>query len=338
MFDAFWSDFKWKIFGFCFVPYLIYFSTCFMYLVTMLYKPDEEAPNWDFSPDSLLYMDTYEAPLLSAFIILLFFQMGIQVKQMISDGVKRHLYQTQNIVDIISYSLNLTVIICRFLVKNESMKIEELRLIGAVAGLFLWFQIVFWLRLFDNTAQYVSLVLRTVGAIFSFMIVMIMMMFAFGTATYILQLNRIYGGSGEDELLFRYQAGDYMYYSSIINQYLIVLGDFEGMNLNNKNEVGEAMATIFFTLSTFLSQITILNMLIAIMGDTFSKHTEEQDVKSKQQKLLLLSEYIDIVEFYQNRCLKFQKNKNPLFVYVVTTLPDEDGDENDGDQGENQLK
>ena len=48
-------------------------------------------------------------------------------------------------------------------------------------------------------------------------------------------------------------------------------------------------------------------MLIAIMGEAFAEHTEEQEVSSKEQKLLLLSEYIDIVEFYMNkvcRCLK----------------------------------
>lgn len=37
MFDAFWSDFKWKIFGFCFVPYLFYFTASFYYITMMLY-------------------------------------------------------------------------------------------------------------------------------------------------------------------------------------------------------------------------------------------------------------------------------------------------------------
>lgn len=48
MFDAFWSDFKWKIFAFCFLPYLVYFGVSFFYLVTMLYDPGEEAPEFGF--------------------------------------------------------------------------------------------------------------------------------------------------------------------------------------------------------------------------------------------------------------------------------------------------
>ena len=67
-------------------------------------------------------------------------------------------------------------------------------------------------------------------------------------------------------------------------------------------------------------------MLIAIMGDEFSKHVAEQDVQSKQQKLLLLSVYIDLVEFYLKRCKKCLKKAKPLFVIVVTRVEDE-GDE-----------
>ena len=79
------------------------------------------------------------------------------------------------------------------------------------------------------------------------------------------------------------------------------------MNLDDENRVAEGLVTVSFFLATFLIQITILNMLIAIMGDEFSKHVAEQDVQSKQQKLLLLSVYIDLVEFYLKRCKKCLK-------------------------------
>jgi hypothetical protein len=91
MFDAFWSDFKWKIFGFCFVPYLLYFFTSLTYLVLMLHTPDEEALDWGYSSDDLYYMEKYETPTRTVFGVLLFFQMGIQIKQMSNDGLKRHL-------------------------------------------------------------------------------------------------------------------------------------------------------------------------------------------------------------------------------------------------------
>ena len=141
---------------------------------------------------------------------------------------------------------------------------------------------MFWLRLFDRTAQYVSLILRTIGDIFNFLVLMLTIMAGFGTAFYILQCNRIYRGVSDEDLLFKYQPGDSLIYSAFLNQYFIVLGDFDGMELNDGNQAGEFVVTLFFIMATFLSLITILNMLIAIMGHTFGQHMEEQDVKSKQ--------------------------------------------------------
>lgn len=129
-----------------------------------------------------------------------------------NDGLVSHFKQTQNVIDGISYLLNLSVLVCVFFTERQAMSINDLRFIGAIAGLFLWFQILFWLRLFDNTAQYVSLVLRTIAAIFNFIIVMLMIMFAFSTLMYLANLNRIYRGATEDDLLFAYNPGDYLFY------------------------------------------------------------------------------------------------------------------------------
>lgn len=71
MFDAFWGDFKWKIFFFCFLPYLIYFITAFVYITTMLFKPGEVAPAWGFL--ELDYMEVWEPPLHHIYLILLLF-------------------------------------------------------------------------------------------------------------------------------------------------------------------------------------------------------------------------------------------------------------------------
>ena len=56
---------------------------------------------------------------------------------------------------------------------------------------------------------------------------------------------------------------------STLNQYLLILGEFnmEGF----ENHVNLAICYLIFVLSTFITQITFLNMLIAIMGDTFDR-------------------------------------------------------------------
>ena len=43
--------------------------------------------------------------------------------------------------------------------------------------------------------------------------------------------------------------------------------------------------------ATFFTQITMLNMLIAIMGDTFEKITEQRPLYATRNKLKLLADY-----------------------------------------------
>jgi len=80
--------------------------------------------------------------------------------------------------------------------------------VGSCAGLFTWFQLVFWLRLFDSTAMYVSLIIRTIKDISYFMIVMVLIMCGFATAFYMLQMNRVYKGMEEEDLLYPINLGE----------------------------------------------------------------------------------------------------------------------------------
>ena len=114
MFDAFWSDFKWKIFLMCFCPYFVYFMTAQMYLVLMLYDPDEEALLWDFDQSSISYIDKTELPLRIGFILLLLMNILVEFMQCKTDGLRLHYAnQPQNIIDAISFFLNFLVILSR---------------------------------------------------------------------------------------------------------------------------------------------------------------------------------------------------------------------------------
>lgn len=52
----------------------------------------------------------------------------------------------------------------------------------------------------------------------------------------------------------------------------------------------------FFILATFTTQITMFNMLIAIMGDTFSSVMEDKDVNAVNSKLELMSDLANVME------------------------------------------
>jgi len=63
-------------------------------------------------------------------------------------------------------------------------------------------------------------------------------------------------------------------FDSILNQYLLGLGAFDHTLF-----VGEGSVFIwfYFVLATFITQITFMNLMIAIMGDSFDRVTEVRE-------------------------------------------------------------
>ena len=98
-----------------------------------------------------------------------------------------------------------------------------------------------------------------------------------------------------------------------ISQYLLALGEF--MSLDDFSDgplVG--MCFFFFILSTFIVQLVMLNMLIAIMGDTFDKITENRAINAIKSKLELLSDLSGVLKTED-----IEQNKE---VFLFTVEPD----------------
>ena len=63
---------------------------------------------------------------------------------------------------------------------------------------------------------------------------------------------------------------------------------------------------------TFLIQITFLNMLIAIMGNTFDKVMDNRQVAALKERLGIMQDYRKVVSFL---------NLDKSFRYMVTIKP-----------------
>ena len=76
----------------------------------------------------------------------------------------------------------------------------------------------------------------------------------------------------------------------IFNQYMLSLGEFGDLNnIDAENLTFETyVVMIFFFMATFFTQITMLNMLIAIMGDSFDRSMENMNRFGIQTKLNIL--------------------------------------------------
>ena len=79
-----------------------------------------------------------------------------------------------------------------------------------------------------------------------------------------------------------------------------------------------------FIFTTFISQITFLNMLIAIMGDTFDRVMEQKPTYSLKNKLMLMASMKSIIGSQE------KEDETKIFLYVIQ--PEQDVDEVNEDQ------
>ena len=93
----------------------------------------------------------------------------------------------------------------------------------------------------------------------------------------------------------------------------MALGEFQLDEFQDGPQTG--LCYIFFVMATFISLVTMLNMLIAIMGDTFEHSIENQDLNSIKTKIEVMSELADSI--HDDSDLSDDKR----FLFVVS--PDE---------------
>ena len=106
-----------------------------------------------------------------------------------------------------------------------------------------------------------------------FGIVLVIFLFSSGSAVYLMNMNRMpqvsmVASEEELETAMVQPTTKGMLANSISFQYLLMLGAAE-TNSFGKYEVWFDSIVLY---STFMTQILILNMLIAIMSDTFERH------------------------------------------------------------------
>ena len=53
--------------------------------------------------------------------------------------------------------------------------------------------------------------------------------------------------------------------------YILAVGDYDTENFDNKGDVNKVVLWVIWFAATFLLQVTFMNMLIAIMGNTFEE-------------------------------------------------------------------
>jgi len=63
-------------------------------------------------------------------------------------------------------------------------------ILSALIAIMMWIKMLDWLRLFDGTAFYIKLIVKTLSDVLPFFVIFIIFIFMFGSSLYILNMNR----------------------------------------------------------------------------------------------------------------------------------------------------
>ena len=118
----------------------------------------------------------------------------------------------------------------------------------------------------------------------AFMILFGTAILVFGAPMMIINLNidSVPGPTDDDSGFIGSMIGQAM------QQYLQAIGEYEFDSYEDRPLT--SICQTIFLLSTFFVQITMLNMLIAIMGDTYGNVSQKKEISATRTKLQLVSE------------------------------------------------
>ena len=167
-----------------------------------------------------------------------------------------------------------------------------------------------------------TLILHTFRDIAYFMLIMVLLLLYVGIAMYMLQLNA--DPAVEESAIIIPVFGNLLI-DSTLNQFLLMIGEY---NMEGYTQhVNPALCYLLFILTVLISQITFLNMLIAIMSDTFEKVIEQKPTFSLKNKLMSLAAMESVIRTNE------EAEDSKVFLYVVMPDSGEDGEGMDSTSG-----
>lgn len=156
----------------------------------------------------------------------------------------------------------------------------------------MWLIFMSWMRLFDQTSFYYMMITEALNDIKYFLVMILLCVCMFGNAILVLDDNQILLANANEEEYEKLVPVVTLsrFTDAMISQYMVGLGTIDySTYLHNK-----ALGLIWFylILATIITQLVFMNILIAIISDTYERITERRTTFALIQKTKLYADYI----------------------------------------------
>ena len=216
-------------------PWLATTFCTILYFCTVL---DDEFPTWDIAQN-----DAYK--LIMSVLVLLgtAYLALLEILQANQQGWSRFLDSIVNALDATIILVPMFIVIHN-LINADLVEGQYLRIMAMITIFAIGLKTFDWLRLFDQTSFFVSLIFETFIDIGYFSLIFLMILMIVGLSMYMLDMNVVEGEERIVKTTFNNLVVD-----SFMNQYLLVLGEtfMDGFDAHPENY----MCYIFFIFATF---------------------------------------------------------------------------------------
>ena len=247
-----WKFYRRVIIRFVIIPYFVYFVVFLIYSTTTFEDKQDALQNGEY--EGLSGRGRSNVIIEGLIIIFVAYFFILEVIQMV--GKRLDFWKSiWSYLEIASLALNFSVVILDIIEERA----ENIRVVMVFAALLMWLKLFYLLRVFFTTAFLVRMITEIVRDMKWFVFLFLLSVGAFANTFYILSFN-----SGEGHFVEK------NFFIALAQSYKMGLGEFEIEDFSTTEYLLWFMATLVML-------IVMLNMLIAIMGDTFERVQESSE-------------------------------------------------------------
>lgn len=197
-----------------------------------------------------------------------------ELKQMKAMGLS-YLASVWNYLDLITPITILSLMVIKTFFVGIDLDVE--RSLQAVGVFFMWLKFLYFFRIFESFGYLIRIIIVVIFDMRHFLVVLLITIIAFGDSFLTLSL----GNQAEDDRFVK------SFSDAVIYTYRIVLGDF---NVDEFGNVGTSLVYILFILCTVFNSVVMLNLLVAIISETFSAVKANAYSASYQERAAMIAE------------------------------------------------
>jgi len=245
--------------------------------------------------------------------------MVVEFFQMKRNGLRGYLESGWNVIDLLTVGLVylstiLDVLLCGLDIGGEcsssSESIEVVKSLYALIYLCMGVKMFYFLRGYSNSSFLVNMIIQVIKDMATFLAIILIVTVSFSGAFFMLQKD-----PESDFFLSEASFGDIFYGS-----YTMLLGE-----TNLPESFWQSGIRLLFVVYTLFNLIIMLNLLIAIISDTFER-VQDSAINARNYELLQL-----VLEYRQ---LVGDHGFKRVFLWVISARNEEEEDDNDGSNHE----